>query len=111
MKIRYIVSMSGASQTYPAFEKDNKGEWVFYDVDKLEGVNLVNAEYAVAKDEKEFKEALAEVETLKAKKEADKKLAEDIAELDNLKEKEKTLSDELKEVKARIKAVETATKG
>ena len=111
MKIRYIVSLSGADATYPAFEKDNKGEFVFYDVDKLEAVNLINAEYAIPKVQKEFDEAKAEVEKLKAKKAADLKLAEDIANLDTLKEREAELKAELKEVAASIKAVEVAVKG
>lgn len=108
MKIRYIVSMSGASETFPAFEKDNKGEWVFYDVDKLEAVNLINAEYAVPKVEKEFKDALAEVEELKAKKEADKKLAEDILNLDTLKARKEELENELLDVESSIERVEVA---
>ncbi len=108
MKLRYIVSMGGMTASYPAFETDNKGEWVFYDVEKLEAVNLINVGYAIAKNEKEFKDALAEIEELKAKKEADKKLAEDILNLDTLKARKEELENELLDVESSIERVEIA---
>lgn len=111
MKIRYIVSMSGASQTFPAFEKDNKGDWVYYEVDELEAVNLINAEYAVAKNDKEAKEAIAKIETLKADRIKAKKMADDIENLDKLKERAANLQAELSEVTAQIEAVESVLKG
>jgi DNA repair exonuclease SbcCD ATPase subunit len=111
MLIRYIISMGGATQSFPSFEKDNKGEWVFYDVDELEAVNLINAEYALPKVKKEYEDASKRVDELKAKKEAEKKLAEDLAKLDTLKARESELKAELKEVTASIKAVESAVKG
>jgi len=109
IKIRYIVSMSGASDTFPAFEKDNKGNWVYYKVDELEAVNLIKAEYAIPENQEEYETALAKIEELQSKKEADKKLAEDIAELDDLKNRESELLDELSEVQSRIERVEIAT--
>lgn len=111
MKIRYTVSMSGADSTFPAFEKDNKGEWVYYDVSDLEGVNLVDAEYAVPKVKKEYEDAKKNVDTLKAEKAAKEKLEKDAAELDGLKEREAKLKEELKDLSGRIKAVEAAIKG
>lgn len=110
MKIRYTVSMSGKDATFPAFEKDNKGDYIFYDVDKLEAVNLINAEMAVAQKEDEYKKALAEIEKLKAEKEAKKKLDEDLAKLEEMKSRELELKEELRDLTSRIKAVESATK-
>ena len=111
MKLRYIVSMGGMTASYPAFETDNKGELVFYDVEKLEAVNLINAGYAVAKNEEEYKDALAEIEELKAKKESEKKLADNIANLDALKAKREQLNNELSIIEESIKEIEIVKKG
>lgn len=109
MKIRLIVPLGGAV-TYQALEKDNGGEWIYYDFDKLEAVNLVNANMAIPKVKKEFETALKEIETLKDEKNAKAKLSKDIENLEVLKETRVRLEKELSEVADSIETVEAALK-
>lgn len=110
MQVRYIVSMAGNGVDYPAFEKDKKGNWVYYDVSELEAVNLINADMAVAKDDKEYTTASAKVETLKAQKVKADQLAKDLLILEDLKAEKVKLTTELKELNARIAEVEATQK-
>ena len=111
MKIRYLVSMGGIDQSFPSFEKDFKGDWVYYSVEDIEAVNLINLEYAVAEKEAEYKKAKDNLEKLKAEKDAAIELSENIKNLDEMKLKESSLKDELKIISEKIKTVETALKG
>ena len=111
MKIRYIVSMSGANKSYPAFEKDKTGEWVFHDVEDVEALRMVELERAVPKSEAEFKKVKDNIEKIKAEKQAQLELAENIKNLDEMKERKVVIEAELKELTAKIKETETAIKG
>lgn len=111
MKIRYIVSMSGSEKSYPAFEKDKTGEWVYHEVDDLQAIRMVQLERAVPKNQKEFETAKANIEKLEAEKQAKLELAENIKNLDEMKQREVALKEELKELTAKIKATELAVKG
>lgn len=95
MKVRYIVSMSGKDATFPAFEVHKNGNFVYYDVEDLEGVNLIDAEMAVAQNESDYTKAKAQVEALKVKRQKEK----DLSEIDNLKQRQELLKSELKELK------------
>lgn len=108
MKIRYIVSMSGSDKSFPAFEKDNKGDWVFHEVDDLQAIRMVELERAVPQDKDEFNEIKSNLDELKAKKEKELKLAEDIAQLDELKARKVELESELEEVSQKIDSVNEA---
>jgi len=111
MEIRYIISMSGIDIDYPAFEKDKSGEWVFYEVDDIQALRMIDNNVAVPKDEKKLLEVRKNIDVLKAKKQAEIELAENIKNLDEMKAKEIELKAELKELSSKIKATETAVKG
>lgn len=108
MKIRYIVSMSGATATFPAFEKDYKGDYVFYDLDDYEAVRLIDAEMCVAKNEKDYIKAKENYESLKAENERKKIIAEKINKLGEMKEKRDSLKNELDELEKEINLIENA---
>jgi len=110
LAIRFIVSLGG-DVPYQALEKDNKGEFVFYDFDTIEALRLVDAEYATPKDKKEYESAKANIEKLQAEKDAADKLVEDIKNLDILRAREIELKSELKDLTATIKATEAAISG
>ena len=107
MKIRFTVSMSGAV-SYPAFEKDKTGEWVFYDFEDEEALRMVELERAVPQDKKKFDEVKANIEKIKAKKQADLELSENIKNLDVMKAREVELKNELKELSSKIEETDTA---
>lgn len=109
MKIRFTVSMSGAV-SYPAFEKDKAGEWVFYDFEDEEALRMVELERAVPQDKKKFDEVKANIEKIKAKKQADLELSENIKNLDVMKAREVELKNELKELTSKIKETELKVK-
>lgn len=46
MKVRYLVSMSGADYVRNANEKDEKGDFVYYEVEDDEAARLVEAGFA-----------------------------------------------------------------
>lgn len=108
MRVRYIKSLSGAVQTYPAFEKDEKGEWVFYEVDELEAVRLIDAEYALAEKETEYKKAKANVEVLLKDAENKRIIAENAEKLESLKVQRDTLTAQLAEINSTISIIENA---
>ena len=108
MKIRYIVSMSGAKKSYPAFEKDKTGEWVFHEVEDVEALRMVELERAVPKDEKEHQKVKANIEEIKAKKKAQLELSENIKNLDELRDEKFNLTSKLEEVSEKIEIAESA---
>lgn len=111
MKIRYIVSMSGSDKSFPAFEKDKTGEWVYHDEDDIQALRMIELERAVPKNEAEYKKVKANIEDLKAKKKSELELSENIAKLDEMKAEEVKLKAKLKELTSTIKATELAIKG
>jgi len=110
LAIRFIVSLGG-DIPYQALEKDNKGEFVFYEFDTIEALRLVDADYATPKVKADYEKAKANIEKLQEEKRASDKLIDDIKNLETLKAREIELKDELKEVSSSIKAVEVAAKG
>ena len=107
LSIRYSVPLGGEI-SYQAFEKDKKGNFVYYDVEALQSLRYIGAEYAVPKDKALYEKMLLEIKTLENEKLAKEKLADNIKNLDSLKQKEEQLKKELSEVSASIKTVETA---
>ena len=107
LKIRYIVPLGGKI-CYQAFEKDKKGNFVFYDVEVLEAIRYINADYATPKDKAEYEKLLLEVKIFEADKKAKEKLFEDIKNLDSLKERKEKLSLELEDINKSISTVEIA---
>ena len=52
MKVRYLVPMGGVGFSYSPNEKDDKGNFVYYEVDEDEAKRLIDAGYAEAEKKK-----------------------------------------------------------
>ena len=46
MKVRYLVPMGGVGFAYSPNEKDDNGNFVYYEVDEEEGARLIEAGFA-----------------------------------------------------------------
>lgn len=111
MKIRYLVSMGGVDKSYTAFEKDNKGEFVFYDATEYEAVTLIDAGIAIAEKETEYKKAKDNFEKNKAEKEVNDRLIRNLAIKDDLVARKEVLEAELSQINDDLEQIEKATKG
>lgn len=111
MKIRYLVSMGSVDKSYTAFEKDNKGEFVFYDVTEYEAVTLIDAGIAIAEKETEYKKAKDNFEKNKAEKEVNDRLIRNLAIKDDLVARKEVLEAELSQINDDLEQIEKETKG
>lgn len=111
MKIRFLVSMGGVGQNYDALEKDNKGDFVYYDFSDSEAIALINDGIAEPKTKKDYDSAIEKIEALKVEEEKSKKLSELNADLESLQEEKEQLTNRLLEIEKSILEVEEIIKG
>lgn len=110
LAIRFIVSLGGEIP-YQALEKDNKGEFVFYDFDTIEALRLIDAEYAIPKSKPEYEKAKTNIEKLQEEADKKKEISDAILNLSQYKLELEAKELEVKTLQEKISIAEKATKG